>query len=97
MPSPASFLQALPSRLPRYFTQDEVRRFFAVIERLRDRVLFALIYHHGLRVGEVALLRCGDLDLERSRILVRRLKGGALSEQVLFASTRDLGTVRISV
>lgn len=90
MPSPASSNRSIPGRVPRYFTQEEVRRFFAVIGRLRDRVLFILIYHHGLRVGEVALLCCGDVDLERSRILVRRLKGGMVSEQVLLASTREL-------
>lgn len=74
-------------RPPRYLTQDEVGRFFAVIGDARDRALFTLMYHHGLRVGEVLLLRRRDLDLERGRILVRRLKGGAWSEQVLFGGT----------
>jgi integrase len=83
-------LQFPGQRLPRYFTQDELRRFFAAIEDLRDRALFALIYHHGLRVGEVALLTQGDVDLWRGRILVRRLKGGAWSEQPLFSSTTSL-------
>ena len=45
------------------------------------------MYHHGLRVGEVLLLRREDADLARGRVLVRRLKGGAWSEQILFAST----------
>ena len=74
-------------RLPRYLTQTEVQRFFAVISDPRDRVLFALMYHHGLRVGEVLLLRCEDLDLARGRLLVRRLKGGAWGEQILFGGT----------
>lgn len=77
-------------RLPRYFTQSELRRFFSIIEDPRDYLLFALIYHHGLRVAEVALLRRGDVDLERSRIVVRRLKGGAWTEQPLFAQTTTL-------
>jgi integrase/recombinase XerD len=77
-------------RLPRYFTQDELRRFFDAITSLRDRVLFALIYHHGLRVGEVPLLRQGDVELQRSRIIIRRLKGGAWSEQPLFRATASL-------
>ena len=79
-----------PFRPPRYLTQDEVRRFLGVITQGRDLVLFTLIYHHGLRVGEVPLLRVSDVDLERGRILVRRLKGGAWSEQVLFTSARML-------
>lgn len=73
-----------PFRLPRYLTQDEVRRFLGVVERERDLLLFTLIYHHGLRVGEVELLRVGDVDLERGRIIIRRLKHGNASEQVLF-------------
>lgn len=77
-------------RPPRYLTQTEVGRFFAAIENVRDRALFALMYHHGLRVGEVLLLRRADLDLERGRLLVRRLKGGAWSEQILFAGTAAL-------
>lgn len=64
-----------------------MRQLFAVITDPRDRALFAVMYHHGLRVGEVLLFRRGDVDLERNRLLVRRLKGGAWSEQILFAGT----------
>jgi integrase len=77
-------------RPPRYVTQDDIRRFFSVIESPRDRALFALIYHHGLRVGEVALLARGDVSLTRGRIVIRRLKGGRWSEQPLFAGTLAL-------
>lgn len=74
-------------RPPRYLSQDEICRFFDVIEDPRDRALFTVMYHHALRVGEVLLLRREDLDFTRGRLLVRRLKGGVWSEQVLFAST----------
>lgn len=77
-------------RLPRYLTQDEVGRFFAAIQDPRDRALFALMYHHGLRVGEVLLIRRGDVDLERGRMLIRRLKGGTWSEQIVFGATAQL-------
>jgi len=77
-------------RPPRYLTQDDIRRFFSVIDSHRDRALFALIYHHGLRVGEVALLARGDVSLARGRIVIRRLKGGRWSEQPLFAGTLEL-------
>lgn len=63
---------------------------FAVLHSTRDRALFALIYLYGLRVGEVALLRRGDVDLERGRIVIRRLKGGAWSERPLFAPAAAL-------
>ena len=78
------------SRLPRYLTQLEVRAFFDAIEAVRDQALFSLIYHYGLRVGEVALLQRGDVDIDRGRIVVKRLKGGAWTEQPLFASTAQL-------
>ena len=70
LPHPSSPLQ----RLPRYLTQAEVVAFFRAISDLRDGTLFALIYHYGLRVVEVALLTRGDIDLERSRVVtVRRI------------------------
>jgi integrase/recombinase XerD len=77
-------------RLPRYLTQEQTESFFAAIRELRDRALFTLIYHHGLRVGEVALLQRGDVDLFRGRVLIRRLKGGAWGEQPLFAAAVTL-------
>lgn len=81
---------AAGQRLPRYLTQAETNAFFTVIAIPRDRALFALIYHHGLRVGEVALIARGDVDLVRGRILVRRLKRGRWSQQPLFAASRHL-------
>ncbi len=77
-------------RLPRYLTQEETRAFFRVIEHPRDRALFSVIYLYGLRVGEVALLTRGDVDLDRGRIVVKRLKGGAWTERPLFSSARDI-------
>jgi integrase/recombinase XerC len=38
-------------------------------------------------VGEVALLTWGDVDLDRRRIVVKRLKGGAWAERPLFSFT----------
>jgi site-specific recombinase XerC len=41
-------------------------------------------------VGEVALMLREDVDLERGRIVIKRLKGGAWTEQPLFSSTARL-------
>ena len=79
-----------PQPLPRYLTQDEVRRFLAAVAGPRDRALFALVYLYGLRVGEVALVRRGDVDLDRARIVVRRLKGGVWTERPLFSWAAEL-------
>lgn len=76
--------------IPRYMTQAEVSAFFKVVRSDRDRALFALVYLYGLRVSEVALLRWGDVDFDRSRIVIRRVKGGAWAERPLFAACRPL-------
>jgi len=75
---------------PRYLTQAEVGAFFRGIDDVRDRALFSLIYHFGLRVSEVALLERRDVDLERGRIIIKRVKNGYWMERPLFASTDAL-------
>ncbi len=63
-----------PDREVTFLTQDEVKRLFAVIKRKRDRALFTLAYHHGLRASEVGLLQITDLDLKQGRISIHRVK-----------------------
>ncbi len=75
---------------PRFLSQDEVVAFFAVIGAARDRALFGLIYHYGLRVSEATRLRVKDVDLASGRILIRRAKHGIWSIRPIFASTRAL-------
>ncbi len=57
-----------------YLTQDETKRLFAVIKGKRDRALFSLAYHHGLRASEVGLLQITDLNLKQGRISIHRVK-----------------------
>src|SRR5437899_12876556 len=58
-----------------FLTQDEVRRLFAVITGKRDRALFQLAYHHGLRASEVSLLQRNDIHAKQGRIYIPRVKG----------------------
>jgi integrase/recombinase XerD len=74
-------------RLPKYLNQDELHRFFAVITSPRDRALFALTYHYGLRVDEATALTLEDLDLKNHRIRLRRLKNGLGGEKPLWRHT----------
>jgi integrase len=78
------------SKLPSYLTQAEVRALFAAISNLRDRTLFGLAYAYGLRVGEIVLLDRDDIDLERGRIRIRRLKGGLSGERLIFRNLLPL-------
>jgi site-specific recombinase XerD len=57
-----------------FLTQAELRAFFRVITRTRDRALFLLAYRHGLRASEVGLLNMDDLNLAQQRLTIRRVK-----------------------
>src|SRR5271170_7089430 len=48
---------------------------------VRDHLLLLMTYRHGLRVSETIGLRRDELDLDRARLWVRRLKGGLSVEQ----------------
>src|SRR2546421_11011229 len=58
-----------------YLTQEETRQLFAVITAKRDRALFQLAYHPGLRASEVSLLQRNDVHAKQGRIYIPRVKG----------------------
>src|SRR5919202_4375729 len=76
--------------LPKYLTQDELTRCFAAIPSSRDRALFGLIYHYGLRVGEALMLTVDDVNFKNHRIPIRRLKNGLGGEKPLWRHTAKL-------
>jgi len=69
--------------VPHIFTPAEVRAVLAAVDALRRprlrartfRALVLMLYCTGLRLGEVARLRCSDVDLARRVLLVRESKG----------------------
>ncbi len=65
-----------PRRLPRPVPHDDLDKFFAVIDDVRDRAMFTLMLRCGLRIAEVAHLQLVDLYLDEDRPrLVARGKG----------------------
>ena len=74
----------------KYLTQEEVAKFFAKIKDKRDRALFNTIYKYGLRASEVSLLKIEDVDIDRRRIKIYRLKGGVSGEYGIFSDTARL-------
>ena len=76
---------ATRARLPFLFEDDTARRLLEIAGQLPDRggtvsrgptyrVIFTLLYGLGLRVGEVARLAVGDVDLIRDLLVIRETK-----------------------
>jgi site-specific recombinase XerD len=76
-------------KLPRVLTADEVQTILDACGRLRDRLLFAVLYDTGMRIGEALGLRHEDIAAaEREiRVLARHNDNGARSKS---ASTRTI-------
>lgn len=62
-------------KLPVVLSDKELKRLFMAPQRLKQRVLFTLIYSCGLRVGEVCRLKISDIDSDRMQVRVIKSKG----------------------
>ena len=58
---PADDRVETPRKLPRVLTTDEVQAILDACGRLRDRLLFAVLYDTGMRIGEALGLRHEDI------------------------------------
>ena len=71
-------------KLPPYLTIPEKDRFFKAIRSPRDRAIFRLLYHHGLRASEIGKLQLSHYrqgsDIDLDRIYIHRLKGSVSGE-----------------
>jgi integrase/recombinase XerD len=72
-----------------YLSTEEIHALFSVITNVRDRAIFRLAYHRGLRASEVGMLDLADYCVERERLYVRRLKGSYSGEYLLVRSERE--------
>jgi site-specific recombinase XerD len=74
-------------RLPRDIRQEEIEKLFTAIgDHLRDRTIFTLILHTGIRVGEVVNLCLGDVYLSEKRSPHLRVNGKGQCERVVYLS-----------
>lgn len=73
-----------------YLTREEVERFFRAIPQgnIRDRLLFDLIYRHGLRRGEASQLTLDDV--RGGKIWIARLKRGVPGGYPLHPRSKQL-------
>lgn len=75
-------------RLPRNLHQGELEKLFAAIgEHLRDRTIFTLMLHAGVRVGEVVNLCAWDIFLSEKRTPHLRVNGKGQHERIVYLST----------
>lgn len=58
----------------KYLKQDELKALLEAPRRTRDRLIIKLLYETGIRVGELASLTIGDVDLEMGEITIQQAK-----------------------
>lgn len=77
----------LGRRLPRNLTEEVIQRLFAAIgEHPRDRAIFTLMLHAGVRVGEVVELEVSQIDLTTGRSPHLRVTGKGQRERLVYLS-----------
>src|SRR2546425_5662194 len=66
-----------------FLREEEIERLFSVIDLVRDRAIFRLAYHAGLRASEIGMLQLRDYAPKAAKIFVHRLKGSNSGEHHL--------------
>src|SRR5258706_7080408 len=67
----------------KFVTPDLIEKFFSKIKSIRDKAMFSVMYHYGLRASEVGLLTLEDIDLNNNRIFIKALKNGISGQNLL--------------
>jgi len=83
-----SNLPKKPKRLPVVLSKEEVARLLGSVSNPKHKLILALMYSAGLRVGEVVKLKTEDIDFDNKIIWVRQGKGkkdrrSVISEKLL--------------
>ena len=84
---PRRHYPASERRLPRDLPDRVVEQLFKAIgSHLRDRAMFTLMLHAGLRVGELSQLRLADVRLSDEHMPFLRVNGKGGQERVVYLS-----------
>lgn len=80
-PAPPAKLPNLEKRSREYLTVSEVNKLIKTAKSLgrhgeRDSLMILVLYRHALRVGELVDLHWDQIDLNRGRMHINRLKNG---------------------
>jgi integrase len=68
---------------PTFLQVEETDRLFRAIDSVRDRAIFRVAYHAGLRASEIGKLQMRDYNPKTDRLYVHRLKGSNSGEHPL--------------
>jgi type 1 fimbriae regulatory protein FimB len=78
---------AVDTRKKNFLTEAEIESFLKAARKgrygIRNFAMLLLAYRHGLRVSELVNMRIADVDLDTSRLFVRRCKGSLSTSQPL--------------
>ena len=60
----------LPKTLPKAIPFEDIKKFFAVIDNNRDRTLFLMLLHTGMRIGELLNVKVADIIPPERKIVL---------------------------
>lgn len=70
------------SSLPIVLDKDEIRKMIESVHNLKHKLVLALLYYGGMRLGEILYLRWEDVDFKREAIHIKKAKGD--KDRVIF-------------
>lgn len=55
-----------------YYTVDEFNQFYSVIDNIKFKLIFELLFDYGLRIGELRGLKQEDIDFKLNKLFIKR-------------------------
>ena len=83
----SSALKGMGYTMRKYLKQAELKALLEAPRRMRDRLILKLLYETGIRVGELAALTIGDVELDTGEITIQQAKWHAEGRKVPLVSS----------